>query len=343
MVAIFQSRASVWQPVSELGLTMSTNSHSFGIILAIALLSVPILSSAAEDADNEQDDVATRPVMTVDEIARELSNPVTALRSIVNEIEFRTFQGDLRDSSDQTNLVYRFSPSFPFKLKNGKNILVRATIPMDLYEPEWRVNVDDPIFEEDRDYTEFLLRQSPQITDDTGHFRSAHGHLSDFAYDVAYGGVSDHGFISMYGIAGVFSSSQNISGSRDQTLLGPEVAFGKSADWGVIGAWLTHLVDVTGDSSFNTSETTIDLFFSYGLGNGWQIISNPTILYDWEADSGNELLLPLGGGVAKTTRFGRTPVRMEFEVQNFLVSPDRFGPEWLLSFRITPVIGNMFE
>jgi len=322
---------------------MSKNTCSSKYILAIMLMVVPALSYAAVTVDDDQDDETTRPVMTIDEIAKELSNPVTAMRSIVNEIEFRTFQGDLRDSSDQTNLVYRFSPSFPFKLKNGKNILVRATIPMDVYEPEWRVNEDDPIFEVDRDYTEFLLRQSPQITDDTGHFRSAHGHLSDITYDVAYGGVSDNGFISMYGIAGEFSSSQNISGSRDQTLLGPEVAFGKSTGWGVVGAWMKHLVDVAGDSSFKTSETTIDLFFAYGLGNGWQIISNPTILYDWEADSGNELLFPLGGGVAKTTRFGQTPVRMEFEVQNFLVSPDRFGPEWLLSFRITPVIGNMFE
>ena len=322
---------------------MRTNLFKLKYLAIMALLGMPVSSLAASTVDDDQDDDTTRPVMTIDEIAKELSNPVTALRSIVNEIEFRNFQGDLRDSSDQTNLVYRFSPSFPFKLKNGKNILVRASIPMDFYEPEWRVNVDDPIFEVDRDYTEFLLRQSPQITDDTGHFRSVHGHLSDFTYDVAYGGVSDNGFISMYGIAGVLPSSQNISGSRDQALLGPEVAFGKSADWGVIGAWLTHLVDVAGDASFKTSETTIDLFFSYGLGNGWQIISNPTILYDWEADSGNELLLPLGGGVAKTTRIGRIPVRMEFEVQNFLVSPDRFGPKWLLSFRITPVIGNMFE
>jgi len=322
---------------------MRTNLFSLRCFFVITLLGMPVPGLAAASVGNGQDDDTTRPEMTLDEIAKELSNPVTALRSIVNEIEFRNFQGDLRDSSDQTNLVYRFSPSFPFKLDNGKNILVRATIPMDVYEPEWRVNVDDPIFEVDVDYTEFLLRQSPQITDDTGHFRSAHGHVSDFTYDVAYGGVSDNGFISMYGIAGVLPSSQNISGSRDQALLGPEVAFGKSADWGVIGAWLTHLVDIRGEESFNTNETTIDLFFSYGLGNGWQIISNPTILYDWEADSGNELLLPLGGGVAKTTRFGRIPVRMEFEVQNFLVSPDRFGPKWLLSFRITPVIGDLFE
>ncbi len=82
----------------------------------MTLLGMPVPGLAATTADNDQDDDTIRPVMTIDEIAKELSNPVTALRSIVNEIEFRNFQGDLRDASDQTNLAYRFSPSFPFKL-----------------------------------------------------------------------------------------------------------------------------------------------------------------------------------------------------------------------------------
>jgi len=315
---------------------------SKGVLITV-LSGLPAFGLAAATVDMDEDDTTTPPVMSGDEIAKELSNPVTALRSIGNEIEFRNFQGSLAGSDDQSELVYRFSPSFPLQLKNGKNILIRASIPVVLEEPEWLVDFGHPIWVDGRDYTDFLLRQSPQVTPDSGQFRSTHGHLSDFSYDVAYGGVSDNGFIGMYGIAGVFASSQNTSGSRNQTLLGPEVAFGKSADWGVIGIWLKHLVDITGDNSFNTNESTIELFFAYSLGHGWQLISNPTILYDWEADSGNELLLPLGGGVAKTIRIGKVPVKMEFEIQNYLVSPDRFGPEWLLSFKVTPVIGGFIK
>ena len=96
---------------------MRTNLFKLKYLVVIALLGMPVSSLAASTVDNDQDDDTSQPVMTVDEIAKELSNPVTALRTIVNEIEFRDFQGDLRDSSDQTNLVYRFSPSFPFKLK----------------------------------------------------------------------------------------------------------------------------------------------------------------------------------------------------------------------------------
>ena len=319
---------------------MRNSSIALAGICVTALFYLPAICMAAATSAEDPQDTAGK---TLDEIAKELSNPVTALRSIVNEFEIRSFQGSLPGADNQSNPVYRFAPSFPFQLKNGKNILIRASIPIALEEPEWRVDYGHPIWEEDRDYNEFLLRQSPQVTPDSGRFHSAHGHLSDLSYDVAYGGVSDQGFISMVGIAGVFSTSQNISGSRNQTLLGPEAAFGKVADWGIIGAWLKHLVDITGDNRFSTSETSIDLFFAYGLGNGWQIISNPTILYDWEADSGNDLLLPLGGGLAKTTRFGSIPVKMEFEVQNYVVSPDRFGPRWLVTFRITPVIGSLFR
>jgi len=306
-------------------------------VLGLMLLYLPLPGRAEEpNAETEE----TGRLMTVDEIAKELSNPVTALRSIYNDFEYRKFDGDLRGSGGQDSWIYLLTPSIPFQLDNGKNILLRATIPFNLNQPIWETWPDAPIWEVDRSYAEWLLRQSPQVTSDTGRFFRGHDHLADITFDAAYGGVSDGGFISMFGIAGVFPSSQDISSSRDQFLLGPEVALGKSADWGVIGAWATHLVDISGDSGFKTSETTIEIFFAYGLGNGWQIISNPTILYDWEADSGNELLLPIGAGVSKTTRFGRMPIKFEMELQKYIETPERFGPEWLFTFSITPVLSK---
>jgi len=296
-------------------------------------------SSGLADESGE-DGGATEPAMSIDEIAKELYNPVTALRSLGNDLEYRQYQGSLPGSDDWTAWIYQFKPSIPIQLRNGKNLLLRATIPIYLDQPDWSIWEDHPIWEVDRSYADFLLRQSPQATPDSGFFQDTHDHLADVSFDVAYGGVSERGFISMYGIAAVLPSSQDISASRDQFLLGPEVALGKSADWGVLGGWLTHLTDVTGDSDFSTNETSLKVFFAYGLGNGWQIVSNPTILYDWEADSGNELLLPIGGGFAKTTWIGSTPVKLAFELHHYIESAERFGPEWLLTFNLTPVISK---
>lgn len=290
---------------------------------------------------------ADRETYSLDEIAKELSNPVTALASIRTDMEYRTYQGDLPAAGDQSNTVFVIKPSLPIPLKNGKNILMRATIPIYVGMPTWQVPFGHPLWIQDFDYPDFRLRQSPQITADTGQFISVHGHVGDIGFDFAYGGVSDNGFISMYGLAIALRTSTNISASRNQTLFGPEIAFGKSSDWGVIGAWVTHLTNISdgdlGGDLYDTNETYVEVFFAYGLGNGWQIFSEPKLTYDWEADSGNELLLPLSAGISKTLRVGKTPLKMAFEIENFVVSPDRFGPEWMFTFSFTPVIRNPFQ
>ena len=285
--------------------------------------------------------------LSLDEIAKELANPFTALVSIRTDIEHRTYQGDLPKAGDQSNTVFMIRPSLPIPLKNGKNILMRATIPIYMDMPVWKVPFGHPLWVQDFDYPDLRLRQSSQITADTGEFDSIHGHVGDIGFDFAYGGESDNGFISMYGFATVFGTSTNVSASRGQNLLGPQLAFGKSTDWGLFGAWVTHLINVSdGDEragTYDTNETNIEVFFSYGLGNGWQIFSEPKITYDWEADSGNELLLPIGAGIAKTTRIGKMPLKLAFELQNFVVSPDRFGTNWLFTFSVTPVFSNPFN
>jgi len=289
-------------------------------------------------------DTSAKPAsLSLDEIAKELSNPVTALASIKNDLEYRTYQGDLSEAGDQSNMRFLFKPSVPIPLDNGKNILMRATLPVYVDLPAWQVPFGHPLWIQDFDYPDFRLRQAEQITDSTGQFENVHGHLGDIGLDIAYGGVSDTGFISMYGIATVFPTSTNISASRDQWLLGPEVAFGKSADWGVIGAWLTQLISISGDDSYPTNQTMVEIFFAYGLGNGWQIFSSPTVTYDWKADSGNELLLPIGAGISKTTMVGSTPLKIDFEIQKFVVSPDRFGTDWLFTLSFTPVLRNPFQ
>ena len=128
---------------------------------------------------------------------------------------------------------------------------------------------------------------------------------------------------------------------RDQYLLGPEFAIGKVSDWGTYGVWLKHWVDVADvsgrDVKWSTNESYLKFFFAYGLGNGWNIIANPEIEYDWEGAGSNKLYLPIGGGISKTTELWRVPVKMDLELYNYIESPDAFGPEWMLTFAITPV------
>lgn len=310
----------------------------------IALWGLPALGAAQDDSDEQE--YSWLGNLSADEIALELSNPVSSLAYLGNEIEFYSYQGDLPEAGDQSNTVYLLKPSLPIPLSNGKNILMRAKIPIYADLPVWKIPFGDPLWRQDFDYPDFRLRQSPEITGESGEFVSIHGHIGDIGLDFAYGGVSDSGFISMYGIALQLKSSTNVSAARDQRLLGPQIALGKKTSWGIYGAWLTHLVNISDGAEvyedYDTSETYIDIFFAYGLGNGWQIFSSPRITYDWEADSGNDLLLPIAAGISKTTRIGRMPLKLSFELEYFVVSPDRFGSEWLATFSFTPVFPNPF-
>lgn len=312
----------------------------FSLLVAVAGHAAELDDDDESQSGQQNLSVAGTDVADIDKLARELSHPVTSLRSYGIEVTYSTFSGSLPKADDQRETILRFRPTYPIQLSNGKRIIIRADIWQHQAESEWRVDFDSRIWKLDDDYNQVLLRQSPQVTPDTGYFRTSHAHVADIDFDVAYGGVSDNGFISMYGIAGTFPTSQNISTDRKQMLLGPEVAFGKMADWGVAGFWLKQLVDLGGNERISTNETNIQVFFAYTLDNGWQLVSNPTIIYDWEADSGNELLLPLGGGIAKTAFIGDSPWKFALELQNYLVTPDRFGPEWMLSFNITPAFGN---
>jgi hypothetical protein len=277
------------------------------------------------------------------DIGLELSNPVTGLRQLTLDIEYETYQGTLPGSSDQNGRRVVFKPTWPIKLGNGKNLLLSMRIPVNGDLPNWKP-------ETFIDYRDFTIRKvpvdEPRIEPTAGEFGYVHDHLEDISIDVGYGGVSDNGLISMISLVNVFPTSEDQSGARNQWLIGPEFALGKVTKWGLFGARLKHLVD-TGDREgaqelgyLPTTETTLRPFFAYALKNGWQIESNPVILYDWEAVDDNELLLPIAAGFSKTFRVGRRPMKLGVELNYYVVSPDRFGPEWMIQLRYTPVVGT---
>lgn len=271
--------------------------------------------------------------LSFDEISLDLLNPATSLGHVTNDLEYRSFQGDLPGASDQSQWDLVITPSIPFPLKNGKNLVLSARIPVSFGEPTY--------FADGTEYTQWRIRQFADTIPTDGEFFNGHGHLADIGLKLAYGGANDNNFIATYGLELVLTNSQDGSVERDQILLGPEFALGKITDWGIIGARVSHLTNITDaddrDYEFDTNISALKVFFAYGLGNGWQVISNPAVEYDWEGTSGNKLALPIGVGVAKTARLGNMPFKAAIEIQNYLKSPDAFGPDWLLKFSFTPV------
>ena len=317
----------------------SSDTSKFTCIALAVLAAQPGLARAQDVGLEQAADL--RQVITsaksFDEIALELTNPMGSLSAVFNDFQYNTFQGNLNGASDQTRLTYLITPSIPFLLDNGKSIVLRTTFPVTFGEPTIPFQID-------QDYPDWRIRQFANFLPLDTPMRKDHSYMGDISVDLAYGGVNDNGYITMFGVAAVLPTSRDGSSERDQYLLGPEFAFGKVTRWGVIGAWATHLTNVAAVDEklpvYDTNLTSLKIFFAYGLGNGWQIISNPVIEYDREGLKDNKLLLPIGGGFSKTTSIGRIPLKMDLELFHYIESPTAFGPEWLLTFSVTPVLSD---
>ena len=201
-------------------------------ICFVTMLAVPFTSLADDADDKDVDDPIEEggaSELSLDEIGMELMNPVTSMVSFKTDIHYTFYQGSLADASDETAYRLNFQPSFPIPLSNGSNILIQLNIPL---------NGDQPLYEIpgfDKELSTYQVRRSASVIPQNGTFDNDHGHdhLAEISLDLAYGGVSDSGFISMFGVKTYFQTNQDFSQSRDQTLFGPDIALGKVTGFGI--------------------------------------------------------------------------------------------------------------
>lgn len=87
----------------------------------------------------------------------------------------------------------------------------------------------------------------------------------------------------------------------------------------------------TGEDDIN--KAVVQPIINYNIANGWYISATTTMTADWEAESGEEWTVPLGGGIGKLTRFGKVPVDFKLMAYSNVEKPE-FGPEWSAQFTI---------
>ena len=93
----------------------------------------------------------------------------------------------------------------------------------------------------------------------------------------------------------------------------------------------------------DVSSLSMLYFLFYNLPDAWQIGSNPTITFDHRASSGNKWNVPIGLTVAKTTRFGRMPVKFQLGIEYSVVSQDDFGQRAQLKLNVIPVLPSLVQ
>jgi hypothetical protein len=287
------------------------------MLLAVA---GPVLLAGAAPAVAQQAETGElpgppgAPQIGADELAAELSNPVSSLASLANNFEYISFQGNLANADDQSVFRYIFQPVLPFPRADGKNLIVRPGFP-------------------------FLFGQ-PYFDAGKGRFDTKSG-LGDISLDVMVGGTTPKGVLTGWGVTTVFPTATSDGLGKDQWQLGPEVVYGVISPKRVLGAFFQQFWDVAGGGP-GTNLSSVQLFYFFSLGNGWQVGGSLIITYDWTADSGNEWTVPIALGVTRTTKAGDTPLKWALQAQYALESPASFGTDWGIKLTITPVIQNPF-
>jgi len=243
------------------------------------------------------------------DVAQELANPNTSLGFLAFQLDYTTYNGDLHDANDQDSWRLGFQPSIPYPIAKDTNFFLRPYFPL-------------------------LLRQPvPEV----GGFHDEGVDLGDISFDAALGHGFSNGVQVIGGMAGTLPTAGRDDLGGNQTRLGPEFFLGQKTHWGFYGALVSHQWRVAG-SSYSTSITAGQYFYTINLKNAWQIQAQPTWSYDHNATSGNKLTLPIGTGVSKTMIFGKTPWKFSLQYWYYVESPDDFGPEHLIRFQVAPVV-----
>jgi hypothetical protein len=244
------------------------------------------------------------------EIAAQLANPSSPLAALNFNLQFRSFKGDLPGADDESSTSLLFQPQFPFVLESGNQVIFRPAI---------SILADQPFFDAN-----------------TETFDSKAG-LSDISFDLLLTRTSDTGVLTGVGIFSTIPSATSSDLSGEFWTLGPEFALAKISPDYVLGGIVSHEWDFAGSGDGSVNRTTISVFGNLLRPGGKTLGSNPIIAYNWDTE---EWTVPLTLSYSKTHIIGQTPWKIGFDLNYYVEKPDAFGPDWMLSLNVTPVVPN---
>jgi hypothetical protein len=71
-----------------------------------------------------------------------------------------------------------------------------------------------------------------------------------------------------------------------------------------------------------TNQFLVQPFVNYNIGRGWAIASVPQITANWEAESGQQWIVPVGLGLMRTTKRSGRPLVVGVHYCYNVVRPD---------------------
>jgi hypothetical protein len=274
------------------------------VLFELSLQDTVVAQSQGKDSGG-----ATQP--SAEEMAAKLANPTAPVMTIGNNIDFVDFQGDLPGASSQSSFRYVFQTVFPFKLSDGGSIFFRPAIPVMFNEP---------------------IPAGPNQWEEIGT------DLADIGFDLSYGKTTESGLLWGAGVVGTIPTATDDRLGKDLWGLGPELLLGKMGKWGVVGGLISHQWDVAGSGDGDIDLTSVNYFYAFPLGGGWQVAAGPTATYDHTRPSGDRWTIPAGIGIAKTSIIAGRPWKFQLQYWNYVEAPDAFAVKHQIRLSINPVV-----
>jgi hypothetical protein len=261
------------------------------------------------------------------ELGAKLSDPTSDVWALFTEFDFTWSRGDLSGDDYKFGADMIFQPVMPFHLTKDMKMITRPTVP---------VIFSTPI-------------PTGLTPDGTAHFENKGG-LGDISLPLMFSPVPKPGQSFSIGVGPTFqfpTHTPNVLGTNTWEA-GPAAVVTyktKKSTMGLLGQyWWSYSEygdNSAGQDTPSTSHGSILPFFYYNLPDAWQIGFSPTITYNDKATSGNKWNVPFGPVVAKMTKIGKLPVKLQLGIEYAVERQDDFGPEWRIKLNIIPVIQSL--
>jgi len=290
------------------------------VTVVFAALCVGTFTAHAQEENSQATD-AEDPALnqSLEEISRQLENPLTDMWSLNFENSALWTKGDAMEHTEFANTMF-FQPGLPIPVGKDKDMvfIARPVFPL----------VTNPVL----DATE------PDGVD--GHKTG----FGDIQLMTLLGPNRKSGIV--WGAGGTFkfpTASDDVLG-QDKYQAGPALMLFRMQKPLTIGFLAQHWWSYAGDDDRpDTSQTDFKYIARYSLPRAWSIGFGPTISIDWKADNDDKWTVPVGLGVTKMVRFGKMPFKFIAELNYSVVRPDTYGTEWKFLFRVAPVIRSPFR
>lgn len=244
-------------------------------------------------------------VCTADDLRAKVQNPVSSMYSLPLKLTV--------DSGAPNGSAYflNANPVIPVTVGDW-NLISRALI------PAW-VSVDGYI-----EGTPGIPQGQPANDRKSG--------LGDINYSLFVSPNKTKPFIWGLGPSISLPTATESSLGSEKWSAGPTGVILVQPGWGTYGGLVRHLWSFAGDDDrSDVNQTLLEPFVNYNLANGWYLISDMIITVNWDARSGQQWTIPVGGGAGKLFKIGSLPINARLEVYSNVEKPEG-APDWQVVF-----------